>query len=85
MLTIYFKDRGVGHMERAEVYTLTDFMGMSGGLLGLFLGFSMLSIVEFIYFFTLRLLRNIRRSNTANAVAPRMPINVNFITDQYHP
>lgn len=43
-------------MQRSEVYGYTDFLANCGGLLGLFLGFSILSIVEIIYFLTLRLL-----------------------------
>lgn len=36
-------------------------MANCGGILGLFTGFSFLSIVEIIYFMTLRVICNIRR------------------------
>lgn len=34
---------------------MTDFVAACGGLLGLFMGISLLSIVEFVYYFSLRL------------------------------
>lgn len=37
-----------------ERYTLIDFLYICGGLLGLFLGTSLLSIIEMIYYATLR-------------------------------
>lgn len=38
-----------------ERYTISDFLAICGGLLGLFLGISLLSIIDLIYFSTLRL------------------------------
>lgn len=61
-LSIFFLDNNVETFKRIETLTLTDFMSACGGLLGLFLGVSVLSIIEFIYFFTLRLFWRIRRS-----------------------
>jgi hypothetical protein len=37
-------------------------LGNFGGICGLFLGFSLISIVEFVYFFTLRLFFAVRRT-----------------------
>ncbi|XP_055305956.1 pickpocket protein 28-like, partial [Sitodiplosis mosellana] len=54
-LEIYFRDHEVTTMMRSEMYTTTNFIANCGGLLGLFLGISMLSIIEFIYYSTLRL------------------------------
>lgn len=42
-------------MSRTETYTLGKFFAICGGLFGLFLGVSLLSIVEIIYYSTLRL------------------------------
>lgn len=42
-------------LNRTEIYTMADFMASCGGLLGLYMGISLLSIVELIYYFTLRL------------------------------
>jgi amiloride-sensitive sodium channel len=46
-------DEFVG-LERSEVFGIVDFIGNCGGLLGLFMGVSVLSIIEFIYYFTIR-------------------------------
>lgn len=42
-------------VKRLETYSFTDFLAICGGLLGLFLGISLLSMIELIYIFTLRL------------------------------
>lgn len=58
-------------MNRKESCTYTEFFAVCGGLLGLFLGGSVLSIIELIYFFTLRLFFNVRKSKTfRNTVTP---------------
>jgi acid-sensing ion channel, other len=44
-----------------ETYTVTQFLAICGGLLGLFLGVSLLSLIEIIYFATLRLFWIIRQ------------------------
>ena len=45
--------------QRGELYTFIDFLANIGGLMGLCLGISTMSILEFIYFFTARLYYNI--------------------------
>jgi amiloride-sensitive sodium channel len=47
--------------RRYQQFTSSDVISYVGGLLGLFAGISMLSIVEFVYFFTLRLFVNVAR------------------------
>ncbi|CAG9812250.1 unnamed protein product [Chironomus riparius] len=47
--------------RRYQQFTFSDVVSYVGGLLGLFAGISMLSIVEFFYFFTIRLLVNLWR------------------------
>jgi len=47
--------------RRYQQFTLSDVISYVGGLLGLFAGISMLSIVEFIYFFTIRVGVNLWR------------------------
>ncbi|XP_049771508.1 pickpocket protein 28-like [Schistocerca cancellata] len=54
-VSIYFKDMQFITSRRSELYGITDFIANCGGLLGLFMGFSLLSLVEFIYFFTIRI------------------------------
>ncbi|CAG9803406.1 unnamed protein product [Chironomus riparius] len=47
--------------RRYQQFTFSDVVSYVGGLFGLFAGISMLSIVEFIYFFTIRLGVNLWR------------------------
>lgn len=47
--------------ERNELYGTTDFLANIGGILGFFLGFSFVTLIEIIYFLTLRLWINIKR------------------------
>ncbi|CAD0197337.1 unnamed protein product [Chrysodeixis includens] len=54
-LEMYFKKSRFVSMRRSELFGVTDFLANCGGLLGLFLGFSFLSLVEIFYFLTLRL------------------------------
>lgn len=54
-LSIFFKEHQFITSKRSELYGQTDFLANCGGLLGLFMGVSVLSIVEVIYYFTLRL------------------------------
>lgn len=51
LLRIYFKDPYYTKIVRDESISLRDFIGTAGGVIGLFLGFSMLSLVEFLYHF----------------------------------
>lgn len=53
-LEIFYKAPKFMTMQRSELFGLTDFMANCGGLLGLFLGFSFLSVIEIVYFCTLR-------------------------------
>lgn len=54
-LSVVFKEGKVGTTERSELYGLLEFIGNCGGVLGLLMGVSLLSIIELIYYFTLRL------------------------------
>ena len=58
---VYFKKLHFMRHERAELYSAIDFFSNIGGLLGLCMGLSALSVAELIYFFTMRLLFNITR------------------------
>jgi acid-sensing ion channel, other len=50
-----YKDSDYFPLVRYQEFKDKDFLSYVGGLLGLFAGISVLSIVEFIYFFSLRL------------------------------
>lgn len=53
-LIVQFKESEFFAMKRSELYGMTDFIANCGGLLGLFIGVSLLSFVEVIYFFTIK-------------------------------
>lgn len=53
-VVIFFRDSEFITSKRSELYGQTDFLANCGGLLGLFMGVSILSLVEVLYFFTLR-------------------------------
>ncbi|KFB49820.1 hypothetical protein ZHAS_00017840 [Anopheles sinensis] len=53
-LSIYFKEAQFITLKRSELYGLTDFLANCGGVLGLFMGVSLLSLVEMIYYFSIR-------------------------------
>lgn len=54
-LTVYFKSEYFISLQRSELYGPFDLLANFGGLLGLFNGFSLLSLVEIVYYLTLRL------------------------------
>ena len=51
---IYFKQLHYMQQERKERFTGLELLGNIGGLLGLCMGVSMISVVEVVYFFVLR-------------------------------
>lgn len=53
-LSIYFKQSQFITSKRSEMYGVTDFLANCGGIFGLFMGLSILSLVEILYHFTLR-------------------------------
>ncbi|KAL1402838.1 hypothetical protein pipiens_005902 [Culex pipiens pipiens] len=72
-LTIYFKEAQFITSKRSELYGVTDFLANCGGLLGLFMGVSLLSLVEILYFCLIRpcsILRSSTRSKQADGNQP---------------
>ncbi|XP_063706287.1 pickpocket protein 28-like [Culicoides brevitarsis] len=53
-LVVQFKEAEFVAMKRTELYGFTDFIANCGGILGLFMGVSILSFVELIYFICIR-------------------------------
>ncbi|XP_061512606.1 pickpocket protein 28-like [Anopheles gambiae] len=53
-IAIYFKESYFITSKRSELYGWVDFLANCGGLLGLFMGVSILSLLEICYFFTIR-------------------------------
>ncbi|KAK5641668.1 hypothetical protein RI129_010215 [Pyrocoelia pectoralis] len=60
-LKIYYKELQFLSCERNERYGMIDFFSNMGGLLGLFIGFSVTSAIEILYFCTLRIICNIKK------------------------
>jgi hypothetical protein len=57
-------------MVLQQQLTKLDFIGYCGGSLGLFLGFSALSAVELVYYFSLRLIfKRMRRNKVTSLTA----------------
>jgi acid-sensing ion channel, other len=54
-LEFHYRDSEYFPLIRYQEFKTKDFLAFVGGLLGLFAGISVLSIIEFVYFFTLRL------------------------------
>ena len=52
-INIYFKDDQFIALKRHELYGWVDFIANSGGLVGLFMGFSIVSIIEIVYYIML--------------------------------
>lgn len=53
-LGVYYKESQFITSRRSELYGLTDFLANCGGLLGLCMGVSLLSLVELLYFCLVR-------------------------------
>lgn len=60
-IEMFFKKPQFVSMRRSELFGLTDFLANIGGLLGVFLGFSFLSLIEIMYFLTLRVGVSLKR------------------------
>lgn len=67
---MFFKDNYAATLQRTETHTIENFLAICGGLFGLFLGISALSIVEFIYYVTLRFYWRFRQKKSDNTVMP---------------
>lgn len=61
IMRIFFNKKQFISSKRSKLYGQTELLANFGGLLGFFLGISLLSFVEIIYFFTLRTYLLIKR------------------------
>lgn len=68
-LRIHYKTKKVLTLKRSEFYGEAVFLANCGGFLGLFMGFSILSLVEIFYYSTIRMFCNylMRRRVTDNS------------------
>lgn len=74
---IFFRESFFRGQNKGELVDLTDFLSKLGGLLGLFMGFSFFSVIELIYFMSLRPFFNRirsckKRGNTKNCWSQRL-------------
>ncbi|XP_055610822.1 pickpocket protein 28-like [Uranotaenia lowii] len=69
LVYIFFKDTYFRSFSKGELFGFTDFLSNIGGLLGLFLGFSIISVAEVLYFLTLRPYFAKRRERKSQAAA----------------
>ncbi|KAJ9593062.1 hypothetical protein L9F63_027698, partial [Diploptera punctata] len=58
---IYFSEPRFYPYHRSAIYTFSEMLANLGGLLGLFLGFSFLSIIEIVYFASIAICEVIQR------------------------
>lgn len=65
---ISFKEELFTPSRRLEYYNLNQFLANSGGLFGLFMGASLLSFIELLYYFTLRVFFTRRKQNQIQGV-----------------
>lgn len=62
MVAVEFKEQYFLPLRRASLYGISDFIANCGGLLGVFMGVSVLSVIEVVYFFTVRYMSERRRA-----------------------
>ncbi|XP_005176877.1 pickpocket protein 28-like [Musca domestica] len=66
LVEIYFKENQFITSRRSELYGVSDLLANFGGVFGLFMGISILSVVELFYHCTLRLWSNMTLSSRVN-------------------
>ena len=59
MVTFFFESSTIFEFKREQRMTIVGYISQMGGLLGLCMGFSFISAVEILYWFTIRMARNI--------------------------
>ena len=59
MVTFFFESTTAFEYTRDERMTLIQYISQMGGLMGLCTGFSFISAIEILYWFTIRYLRNL--------------------------
>ena len=60
IVNFYFDKDSILQYTRQESMTTVGYISQLGGILGLFIGFSFVSGIELIYWFTIRLYKNTR-------------------------
>lgn len=84
-LLIFFKQNRFITSKRSELYGWIDFLTNCGGSLGLFMGVSLLSIVEIFYYCTVRLcckLNEIRQKKYKSTAKELNSISCHIIDEE---
>jgi Amiloride-sensitive sodium channel len=79
-INVFFKENSFLTSQRVERYGATDFLATCGGLLGLFLGVSVISLLEIAYFCTIGLFSKLR---VAKRVDDGQTVPVEYFKDFY--
>lgn len=79
LVKTYFQHFELASLRRKELYTAADFLAVCGGLLGLCLGISALSVIEMFYYFSLRLFCSLRKWKSESKVIPYKQTRINHI------
>ena len=58
MVNFFFETNTVFEYSRDQKMTMVGYLSQMGGLLGLWMGFSFISAIEILYWYTIRLTRN---------------------------
>lgn len=66
-LRAFYKSAEYTPTRRSELFSKTDLVASCGGILSLFMGFSVLSFIEIIYFCTIRPILACRHRRQTNA------------------
>ncbi|KAJ1524950.1 hypothetical protein ONE63_009806 [Megalurothrips usitatus] len=78
IIHFYFTETLFPSRYKGELFGFTEFLSNSGGILGLFLGFSFLSVVEIAYFLSLRIfcLWSRKQNNVKSKVRARKKLKL---------
>ncbi|XP_049863648.1 sodium channel protein Nach-like [Schistocerca gregaria] len=72
ILHVYFKDISSIRYRREVAYSWNDLLAAFGGIVGLCLGCSLLSLLELLYFFTLRPACKLLKDKSANTIQEKV-------------
>ena len=84
IVDFYFSKSTIMQFKRSERMTWVDYISQIGGLLGLAMGFSIISAIEIVYWVTIRLCRNVSSSKvSARRNKKEWATKIDSIEDKY--
>ncbi|XP_058977979.1 pickpocket protein 28-like [Musca domestica] len=78
IMTMYYKDNSFHSNKQTEFFGMTDVLSNIGGLIGLFFGFSFISLAEIIFYTFIRPCRRVRKQK-AKSKSDKRPRRFNVI------